>query len=109
MAVRVPAPNWVVTALTATWPPNWMLSPVLASTGALGADMSALDGDRHRHLRSRDLAHQFEQVPLAGGRLLHLELVLGLHRLVVFLAESHLALGGVEVHAFHRRDQLLGI
>ena len=31
-----------------------------------------------------------------------------LHRLMVFLAEGHLALGRLEAHAFHRLDELLG-
>ena len=37
------------------------------------------------------------------------EVVHALQRLVVLLAEGHLALGRVEAHAFHRGDQLLGV
>jgi hypothetical protein len=37
------------------------------------------------------------------------EVVHALHRLVVFLAEGHLALGRVEAHAFHGGDELVGV
>ena len=46
-------------------------------------------------------------VVLAVG--LDLEVIHRLQRLMVFLAEGHRALRRLEGHAFHRRDQLLGV
>src|SRR5258706_8812893 len=90
------------------WPPKRMVSPLVSRTGWFTGGL-ALVPDRNRNLACRNLAHQLEQVPLVFLRLLDAELVHVLHRLVVFLAEAHGALGRLEAHALHRCDQLLGV
>ena len=57
-------------------------------------------------LSSRD---QLGDRPGDVGIDLDLEGVHRLQRLMVLLAEDHLALGRVELHALHRRDQLLRV
>ena len=64
----------------------------------IGTGNSAIGISRTRSSRSHSFALALDP-----------ELVHGLQRLVVFLAESHVALGGLELHAFHGGDQLLGI
>src|SRR5437899_10437471 len=66
---------------------------------------STLVADRHAHLFRFDLAHELGHAPGEGRVHLDLEVVHRLHRLVVFLAEGHLALGRVEAHALHRADE----
>jgi hypothetical protein len=136
MAVSVPGRNSAVTLLTATWPPKRMVRPSVARTGcsavhaggpfACGGTAEGRIRPPHRRAAATDfsqrllrigtgssdagnLAHQFEQVPLAGLGLLDAEVVHRLHRLVILLAEGHLALRRVEVHAFHGGDELLGV
>src|SRR6266496_4395599 len=115
MAVSVPGSKRQLTALTATWPPKRIVSPWVSRTGCVPLDMAArgrptlaLVADRQRDFVGRDLAHELQQIPLIRLRFLDAELVHGLQRLVVFLAEGHDALGRFEAHALHGGDQFLG-
>src|SRR5689334_16446330 len=120
MAVSVPGSKRQLTSLTATWPPKRIVSARVSSTGCAPVDMaaghsragasadappaqgrrtSALVADRQRDILGRDLAHELQQVPLVFLVFLDAELVHRLQRLVVFLAESHDALGRFEAHA----------
>src|SRR5258706_95447 len=74
-----------------------------------GISRLALVTNGQRNFARRNFAHQLEQVPFVGLRLLDAELVHVLQRLVVFLAEGHLPLGRLEAHAFHGDDELLGV
>ena len=112
-------------ASTATWPPKRIVRSRVSRTGWL----------RHRRCAAMP-GCGCARVPAAAQRLLRIgtgissagisrtsssrshssfcvlldpEVVHVLHRLMVFLAEGHLALGRVEAHAFHGRDQLLGV
>src|SRR6266540_5908156 len=79
-------------------PPAW--------TRGMARLLLVLDG--RRRLLGRELADERRDQP-GHVRLGHeLEDVHALQRLVVFLAEDHLALGRLELHALHGRDELLG-
>src|SRR6266540_7065211 len=79
-------------------PPAW--------TRGMARLLLVLDG--RRRLLGRELADQRRDQP-RHVRLGHeLEDVHALERLVVLLAEDHLALGRLELHALHGGDQLLG-
>src|SRR6266508_2589928 len=80
-------------------PPAW--------TRGMARLLLVLDG--RRRLLGRELADQRRDQP-GHVRLGHeLEDVHALQRLVVFLAEDHLALGRLELHALHGRDELLRV
>src|SRR5689334_15051479 len=110
MTVSVPGWKSAVTAFTATWPPKRIVRSRVDREGCdAWSAMSALVLDRQRHFGGRDLAHQFQQVPLVLLVLLDAEVVHRLDRLVVFLAEAHGALRGLEAHAFHGRHHLVAV
>src|SRR6478609_3572645 len=67
----------------------------------------ALVADRDIHVLDLELAHRLEHCPGHVRIDLDLEVVHALQRLVVLLAEGHLALGRIELHTLHRGDQLL--
>src|SRR6218665_2732435 len=121
MAVNWPGSKLQLRPSTATWPPKRMLKSLVTKrlTGVPSAAVSAPSGgraalmvrslarvaDRHIHLLRPDLAHQRGHAPGEGRVDLDPEVVHALHRLVVFLAKVHPALGGVELHALHGLDQ----
>src|SRR5882672_9370329 len=105
MAVSVPGWKAQETASTAAWPPKRMPRPRLSSM----RPRLALVADRDRHVLDLELAHQLGDRPGDGRIHLDLEVVHALQRLMVFLAEQHATLGGLELHALHRRDQLLAV
>src|SRR5664279_4477419 len=112
IAVRVPGAKAQETRSTATWPPKRIVSSLVSSMATpCGAarDRSALVLDRDVHLFRLDLVDQLGDAPLERRIVLDPEVIHRLHRLVVFLAEGHLALGRLEAHAFHGLDELLGV
>jgi hypothetical protein len=86
-------------------------SPGGGSTGAdrrNGGGPSALVADRDLQLAGL-ISRTSSGTPQAkAGSFLMRKWYMLLHRLVVFLAEGHLALGRLEAHAFHGGDELVG-
>src|SRR3954452_24980919 len=70
------------------------------------AHSSPLVLDRDVHVLDLELADRLEHRPGQRRVDLDLEVIHALQRLMVLLAEHHLALRRVEFHAFHRGDQL---
>src|SRR6185436_5862549 len=79
-------------------------------SGEAGAGGRALPliPDRNVHLLRSYFTDQLRHAPGERRVDLDLEVIHRLHRLVVFLAEGHLALRRLEAHALHRADQLVG-
>src|SRR6516165_3838530 len=126
MAVSSPGRKLQLTLLTATWPPKQMVRSRVSSVRAIcetlgfareilsppsggeSKEISALVADRNVHVLDLELADRIEDGPGDVRIDPDLEVIHALQRLVVLLAEHHLALGCVELHALHGRDQLLG-
>src|ERR1700747_104783 len=70
---------------------------------------STLVADRNVHVLNPEFAHRLKYGPGKVRINLDLEVIHALQRLMVFLAEDHLALGRVERHPLHRGNQLLGV
>jgi hypothetical protein len=68
-----------------------------------------LGAHRNSHFADRQHLDQFGDTPGNVVFNANLEGVHFLQSLMVFGAEDHLSLGGVKGHAFHRRDQSLGM
>src|SRR5882724_11462210 len=68
---------------------------------------STLVADRNIHVFDLELAHRLQYGPGQARIDLDLEVIHALERLMVLLPEHHLALGRIELHAFHGADQLL--
>src|SRR5688572_22936610 len=118
MAVSVPGRNAQETRSTATWPPKRIVSSFVSRTGcsASGAGAAraiaarrgrrrsplaarrplALVADRDVDVLGRNLAHEIEHVEIVLPVLLDPEVIHRLHRLMVFLAEGHRALGRLD-------------
>ena len=69
----------------------------------------ALVADRDIHVLDLDFLDELRDRPGDVGIDLDLEMIHRLQRLMVLLAEDHLALGRVELHALHRRDELFRV
>src|SRR3990170_1264438 len=79
-------------------------------TGTRGtAPLLPLVLDGWRRLLRAQLLGEYRDEPRHVGLGGHLEHVHALQGLVVLLAEDHLALGRLELHALHGRDELLGV
>src|SRR3990170_3748849 len=79
------------------------------SAGTRGMARLLLVLDGRRRLLRRELANQRGDEPRHIGLGDELEDVHALERLVILLAEDHLALGRLELHALHRGDELLRV
>src|SRR5205807_3306230 len=69
-----------------------------------GTEALPLVPDRNVHFLDLDLADGLVDRPCQVRIDLDFEVIHALQRLMVFLAEHHLALGRVELHALHRAD-----
>src|SRR3954454_20586432 len=72
------------------------------SRQAGGGRRSALVADRDRHVLNLEFAYRLEHSPADIRVDLDFEVIHALQRLMVFLAEHHLPLWRIELHAFHR-------
>src|ERR1700730_10929339 len=81
----------------------------IATPKARGTVTSALVADRDVHVLDLEFANRFVHRPGEVRVDLDPEVIHALQRLMVLLAEDHLALRRIELHAFHRGDQLLGV
>src|ERR1700712_1622959 len=93
----------------ARWSAGSSPAMTVQMTEARGQALSPLVADRNVHVLDLDLAHRLVDGPCQVRIDLDPEVIHALQRLVIFLAEDHLAFRGVELHAFHRADKLFGV
>src|SRR5260370_12649560 len=79
-----------------------------ASRGSTYCSLSLI-ADRNVHFLNLDLADRFVHRPRQVRIDLDLEVIHALQCLMVLFPEDHLALRRIELHAFHRGDQLLAV